>query len=110
MDYPRVHTDYAAGWEIISRDDFTSLYKTLEVEGYGRGDLGDDTGEVVAYDGETPEGFFDYTLEVFHVFGLVESDWLSLRYFIDFLLKFTVCSEILGEIIRQHRHGRRRRI
>ena len=111
MDYPGVHTDDAAGGEIISRNHFSALHKTLEVGGGGgRGNLGDDTGEVVAYDGETPEGFFDDALEVFHVFGLVESDWLSLRYFIDFFLKFAVCSEILGEIIRQHRHGRRRRI
>jgi len=49
-------------------------------------DLGDDAGEMVAYDGEATEGFFDDALEIFHLFGLVESDWLSLRYLIDFVL------------------------
>jgi hypothetical protein len=76
--------------------------------GERRGDLGDDAGQMVAYDGKTTEGFFDDALEVFHFFGLVESDWVSLRYFIDFFLEFSVGSESFGEIIRQHRHGRGR--
>jgi len=67
--------------------------------------LGDDAREVIAYDRETTKSFFDNALEIFHFFGLAEGDRGSLRYRINFLLKFVVCSVILGEIERQHRHS-----
>jgi hypothetical protein len=41
--------------------------------------LRDDAGEMISYDGETPEGFLYNALKVFHLLCLLQADLFPLR-------------------------------